>query len=447
MTTVDPTVSLRRVPGPSGSTLLGVLPDFNRDLFATFLSGFHRYGDIVAYRLGPPRGPHWLRRRVVTIHHPTTVHHVLTQAGNGTFTRTTDSFQVLTELIGDGLLTTDGDVWRRQRRTLQPLFTPRRVGTYAAMMTDEAERVMSGPEPTGEIIDLHATMQDYTLRVVGRALFGDDVSAFVPALQRLGPKLNGGVVARARRPWRLPLGVPTPANRTFTRLRAQQYALVREVVDARHRRIGDDAGDDLISCLRAARDPETGLPLSDAEIIDQAVVFLLAGHDTTAAALTFTLHQLGLDPALQDEVAAGDDALLRAAVLEGMRLFPPAHTQERLAATDTELGGYDITAGTIVLIPAYVNHRHPEFWPDPERFDPRRFLGEHDRPRYAYIPFGGGPRKCIGEHFAMLEAVVLLRAILSRYRIESLDARLPLAPLVTLHPSVPVRVRLTPRPA
>ncbi|HEX8630603.1 MAG TPA: cytochrome P450, partial [Catenuloplanes sp.] len=283
---------------------------------------------------------------------------------------------------------------------------------------------------------------------VGRALFGDDVDASVPALRRLVPLAGELVVARARQLTRPPLHWPTPRNRRLTRTRAEQYAIVDAILAGRPVGRADDERDDLLSRLRSARDPQTGQPLSEQEIRDQVLVFLLAGHETTAGALTFTLHLLGRHPDTQDEVAAagapavGNNDLVRAAVSEGMRLFPSVHLMERLAGTDTQVGGYPVAAGTMVLTSPWVTHRHPDFWPEPDRFDPHRFVGDHDRPRYAYFPFGGGPRSCIGEHFAMVESTVLLRALLSRYRVTALDPGMNLQPLITLRPTTPVRAVL-----
>ncbi len=443
MTTVR---SVRRqptaIPGPVGHPLLGMAPAFRHDVLGTMLGGFRQHGDIVAYRLGPPAGPRWLHRDVVAVHHPDAVHQVFTRGD--VFVRRTVAFQVLTEMFGSGLLTADGEVWRRQRRTLQPLFTPRRVAGYVDLMAAEAERLVgtSAVEP-GSVVDLHQLMQRYTLHVVGRALFGDDVDEFVPALQRLVVLTGELVVQRVFQVVRAPLHWPTPRNRRMRRVREEQYAIVDSIIDGRR---DDDGRDDLLSRLRAARDPQTGRPLSRQEIRDQVLVFLFAGHETTAGALTFTAHLLGRHPRIQDEVARGDDELVRATVQEGMRLFPPVHDTERLAGVDTELAGCPVPAGTLVFVSQWVTHRHPDFWPEPERFDPRRFVGRHDRPRYAYFPFGGGPRSCIGEQFALLEATVMLRTLLARYRIDALDAQVPLAPLITLRPARPVRATLDPRP-
>jgi cytochrome P450 len=442
-TSIRSTGSPVPIPGPTGSALLGMAQPLRRDMLGTLLENFHTYGDLVSYHFGPRWGPRWMHGDGVGVHHPDAVRHVLTNGRQ--FTRRSAWFTVLREMLGDGLLTSDGDVWVRQRRTLQPLFTPRRVAGYEQLMSTEAARIVAEPGVSADgVTDLHHLMQRYTLRVVGRALFGDEVDDVVGQLQRLVPQIGEISFIRAMQLGRLPLGLPSPRNRRFTRARDEQYAIVDRIVARRTAgRAAGSAGDgeDMLSLLHAARDPETGQSLSAAEIRDQVLVFLLAGHETTAGALTFTLHQLGLHPEIQDRVA-GDETLARAALMEGMRLYPPAYGTERYAADDTEVAGRGIPAGTTLMMSPYVTHRHPEFWPDPERFDPDRFVGEHDRPRYAYFPFGGGPRSCIGEHFAMVEATVLLRVLLARYRVESLDRQVPLQVHITLRPADAVRARL-----
>ena len=450
MTSTRPAVRSAAIPGPSGHVLLGVAPAFRRDALGTLLDGFRRYGDLVAYRLGPRR-PRRLRRDLVAVHHPDGVHQVLT---NGSVpVRRTIGFAVLAELLGQGLLTSDGAVWLRQRRSLQPLFTPRRVAGYLDLMAAEAERMAAGPEVrSGSVIDLHELMQQYTIRVVGRTLFGDDIEDVVPAMRRLVPFIGDLAQARAMQLARPPLAWPTPRNRLVVRARRQLYAVVDAMLTRRAADPAAEGADDLLSRLGRARDPDTGQPLSMQEIRDQILIFLLAGHETTAGALTFTLHLLGRHPEIQEQVFAaaigrspGDRDLLRASLQEGMRLFPPVYITQRLAAVDTEIGGHPVLAGTGVLLSPWVTHRHPDFWPQPDRFDPNRFLNGNDNRRYAYFPFGGGPRSCIGEHFALLEATVLLRTLLARYRVDSLDARVPLAPLITLRPAAPVRAALRAR--
>lgn len=439
------------MPGPRGSRLFGTGVLFRRDLLGTLLGGMRDYGDTVRYEVLPLVRP--LRETLVVAHHPDDVRQVLARTERS-LTKRTIGFEVLAEMVGLGLLTTEGEVWRRQRRTLQPLFTPRRVTRYAALMAEEADRLELPPE--GGVVDLNLAMRRYTLRVVGKALFSEDIDDTVPALHRLVPRLSDLTVRRTFQLARIPLRFPTPRNLAVRRIKAQEYAIVDRILA----RVSDADSDDLLTRLRAARDPETGEGLSEQEIRDQVLVFLLAGHETTSGALTFALHLLGRHPEEQEAVAAevasvsggtpGPDDVprlvrTRAALLEAMRLYPPAYLTERRTVEETIIGGHAVPGGVMVLVAPWSTHRHPEFWPDPERFDPGRFVGEHERPHYAYFPFGGGPRACVGEHFALLEATILLAGLLSRYRVAALEPELAVEPLITLRPRGSVWARLAPR--
>jgi cytochrome P450 len=454
-------------PGPRGNPLLGTAVRLRRDLLGTLLRDRERYGDLVVYPVGPA-GP--LRQTLVVAHHPDDVQRVLGQTER-TLSKDTVGFRAMADVLGRGLLTTEGAHWRRQRRIVQPLFTPRRVEGYARLMAEEAARITGdGAESSlpGEPVDVHLLMLRYTLRVVGRALFGDAIEDLVPVLHDLVPAVSDATLRRTFQLVHTPMDWPTPRNLRPRRLRAQEYAVVDEILSrspAPGHATYDEGRDDLVTRLRAARDPDTGDALSEAEIRDQALIFLLAGHETTAGALTFTLHLLGRHPQVQDRVAEevrtvlGDRVapgpadlprlrLTRAALLEGMRLYPSAHITERVTREPLSLAGHDLPAGTVVAVSPWSTQRHPGFWPDPEVYDPDRFLGEEaarGRPRYAYFPFGGGPRSCVGEHFALLEAVVLLAAMLRRHRVTSLASRLDIVPMITLRPRGAVPVLLTER--
>jgi cytochrome P450 len=423
-----------------------MLPAFRRDLLGSILDGFHKYGDVVAYHVGLPRGPRAVSADVVTVHHPDGIHQVLTTPQ--VFSRRASAYEILQEFIGDGLLTSNGDRWLRQRRTLQPLFTPRRVGRYAELMAEEATRIADEiAVDAGSVVDLYQLTQRYTMRVVGRALFGDDIDEVVPRLQALMPVLGDLALARALQVVRLPLSWPTPRSRRIAQVRATQEGIVGRIIANRQAETGGDEHDDMLSRLFAARDPETGEGLSTEEIRDQVLLFLLAGHETTSATLAFTMHLLGRNPEVQERVAAksgtGDDELVRATIMEGMRLYPPAYSMERMTESEVTVSGYRLPADTKVMLTPWVTHRHPDFWPEPERFEPDRFLGPQERPRYAYFPFGGGARSCIGEHFALLQTTVLLSALLARFRIATPDERLKVVPMVTLRPAGAVPATLT----
>jgi cytochrome P450 len=428
------------------------------DLLGTLQQGFARYGDVVAYRVGPARGPRRLRPLIVAVQHPEDLRRVLLETD--LFIRSTPSYDVLRELLGDTIVTMEGARWRRQKRTLQPLFTRHRVAQYAGLLEAEATRVVEGwRQLDDQVVDVAQAMEQYALRVLGQTIFAqqDGIDAdTVAALERLVPQVGSQVVTRVTQLLRPPLHWPTARNRRFLALRAELRGTIERVVAERERNAPsrDSAGaGDLMSRLREARDPQDGAALTPREIRDEALLFLLAGHTTSADVLTSTLHLLGRHPAVQERVAAaaagddtgGPDDLVRAAIQEAMRLHPPSYALGRRTAIDTQLGGHAVPAGTLVLVVPWATHRDPRFWPDPERFDPLRFVGEDARPPFAYVPFGVGGRACIGRHLALLESTTLVRVLLRSYRLESLDPTLPLSPLLSMRPSGPVRARLHPR--
>src|SRR5919109_208512 len=364
--------------------------------------------------------------------------------------------------LGDGLLNSQDERWLRQRRFIQPLFTRRRIAGYAQSMADEATDLVDRWRPwaaDGKPVDLHSEMSRLTLRVVGRLLFGSDVERAVPVVAEAFPILDEYARARAFAPARLPRGWPTPSNRRALRAQRAVYGVCDELIA--QRRAAPGSGDDLLSLLVDARND--GEQLDDAEIRDQVLIFLLAGHDTTALALTFALHLLGRHPdaarRLRDEIddVLGDrtptaedfDALAYTSMVlkEAMRLYPPAWGLGRRTVAGDRIDGCDIPPGADVAVSAWVTHRHPGFWEDPERFDPERFAPEREaeRHRHAYFPFGAGPRACIGQYFSMLEAVIALAVIARRYELASATERIPLAPRITLNPGAPVPCRVTPR--
>jgi cytochrome P450 len=447
-----------QIPGPVGRPLLGMAPALRRDLLGTLQAGFRQHGDVVAYRIGPARGPRRLRPLLVAVRHPEDLRRVILETE--VFVRRTPSYDVLRELLGDTLVTMEGVRWRRQKRILQPVFTRRHVARYAGLLETEANRVVERlRQPCDQPVDVAEAMEQYALRVLGQTIFAqeDGIDAdSVAALERLVPRVGTQVVARVTQVLRPPLSWPTARNRRFLALRAELRDTIERVVARRERddrRSGDAGGPDLLSRLREARDPEDGTTLTPQEVRDEALLFLLGGHTTTADVLTSTLHLLGTNPVVQERVAAaaagdaadGPEDLVRAAVQEAMRLHPPSYALGRRVAVDTKLGGYAVPAGALVLVVPWATHRDARFWPDPERFDPMRFVGEHDRPPFAYLPFSGGRRACIGRHLALLESTILVRALLRRYRLESVEAELRLSPLISMRPEGPVRVRFHPR--
>ncbi len=439
-------------PALAGSPLLGVLRDVRRDILGTLERARREQGDVVRLLVGPPR----LRKTTYAFFHPDGVRHAMATEADR-YRKDNVFYEEVRWALGDGLLNSQDERWLRQRRFIQPLFTRRRIAGYAEAMGEEAEELSARWRAAGDTLDLHAEMSRVTLRIVGRLLFGADVERAVPVVGRGFPILGEYARMRAYSPLRPPRSLPTPANRRAAQARDGIRRVCDELIAAR--RADGAGGDDLIGLLIEARDGDERL--EDSEIRDQVLIFLLAGHDTTAIALTFALHLLGHHRDAQErvraEVAAIGDRTPGAAdverlayttmvLKEAMRLYPPAWAFGRSSAGDDEIGGHHVPRGSEVIVSPWVTHRHPGFWDGPERFDPERFTPEREsgRHRHAYFPFGAGPRACIGQYFSMLEAAILLAVIVRDYEITSIADRVPLAPRITLHPAAPVLCRVRP---
>ena len=449
------------VPGPRGSLLLGLAGRLQRDQLGTFQQVMAEYGDVVRLVVGPPG----LRRVLYFVTHPDGVEQVL--AGDpDSYSKNTPFYEEVAAYLGNGLLTSGGQQWRQQRRMVAPLFSRRHIDGYVDVMAEEAARLANSwgaAARQGASVEVNAAMVDYALRTVGRVLFGADVTDAMPVIRATFPVLNQHVRRRGISPLRLPRQWPTPRQIRAAAAKRALYDVVDAVIE---RRTGGSAGgQDLISLLLTARDPETGAQLSRQEIRDQVLIFLLAGHETTSTALTFTIYLLARHPDVQAEVQSeitevlggrvprADDiaklAFTTMVLKEAMRLYPPAFALGRLAETEVTIAGNRIPAGSIVLLSPWATHRHPDFWPEPERFDPRRFepAAEAARPRYAYFPFAGGLRGCIGGHFAMAEATVAIATLLAQFAVTSESHDIALSTDITLRPAVPVRCRVSLRQA
>jgi cytochrome P450 len=446
-------------PTPPGAPVLGSALDLRRDILGTYERARRAHGDVVRFVIGPPG----VRATVYALFHPDAVRRVLASEADG-YRKDNRFYQEVRWALGEGLLNSQDETWLRQRRFIQPLFTRRRIAGYARSMAEEARdltRRWRELSAGGNPIDLHAEMSRVTLRVVGRLLFGSDLERAVAVVGDAFPVLGEYARRRAFAPFRVPHSWPTPSNRRAQRARHAVYGVCDELIA--DRRASGGGEDDLLSLLVAARDGAERL--DDAEIRDQILIFLLAGHDTTAIALTFALHLLGLhrgaqrrvrdevDAVLGDRAPTADDVeslpYTTMVLKEAMRLYPPAWGLGRRTGEGDSIDGYDIPPGSDVAVSAWVTHRHPDFWDESARFDPERFAPEREsgRHRHAYFPFGAGPRACIGQYFSMLEAAIALAVIVRDYELTSLGEDVPLAPRITLHPAAPVPCRLTPRGA
>jgi len=450
---------VREAPTMPGLPVLGSALDVARDLLGTQLRGMRELGDVVRFSAGPPGA------RVVLhgVFAPEGVHHVLAGA-SARYRKDSRLYDEMRTVFGNGLLTSQDEQWLRQKRFLQPLFTHAQVARYLPAIAAEADTLVRRWAPaagSGAPLEAHGEANLLTVRVVGRVLFGSDLEELLPLLRTLLPALSEDLRRRGFTPLPTPAAWPTPLNRRTRRHRSALDRAVDQVVTARRAAGG---GDDLLGRLLAARDDDGGGGLDDTEVRDQVLTFLFAGSDTTATALTAALHLLGGHRDVQerayDEVrqalaggtptAAGLAALpyLTAVVKEAVRLYPPVYgTGRRLTGGDDVIGGVRIPDGADVAVAPWVTHRHPRHWDEPERFDPDRFTPEREaaRHRYAWFPFGGGPRACIGAQFATLETLVALAAVLTAYRVEAPDRPIRVVPKITLQPAEPVLLRLRPR--
>ncbi|MFC5804476.1 cytochrome P450 [Streptomyces formicae] len=445
------------VPGPTGLPLLGSIFDLRRDALGTYLDARREHGDVVRFAAGPPG----LRMTMYGVFSAEGAQQVLaTDAAN--FRKDNVFYQEVRESFGNGLLTSQDADYLRQRRLVQPLFTRRRVDGYADAVTGETSALLarwrSAPDATVDVVD---EMTGLALRAVARILFGTDVETAIPVVERCFPVIGSYTLRRGLAPVSPPRTWPTPANRRNASAMDDLYAVCDQIIEER-RAQGDAAkGDDLLTLLAQAQSAQDG-SLDAAEIRDQVLIFLLAGHETTATSLAFALHLLARHP--EEQSRARDEAVrilagrtpeaydlealpyLTRVLKEAMRLFPAAPAIGRRAVEATGIGGHTIPAGADVVVAPWVTHRHPRYWEEPERFDPDRFLPEAEkaRPRYAWFPFGGGPRACIGQHFSMLESVLALAMILREYELEAVDLEVPVTAAITLRSTGPARCALRP---
>jgi len=370
----------------------------------------------------------------------------------------------LRPFLGDGLLISQGDFWKRQRRLAQPAFHLRRLKALAAAMADAAARMAAGWQH-GKVIDVMTEMNAVTMEIVARTLFGADVSGDIGEVGEAMTVLQeetGRVGFTAF--FDLPEFLTRPRGRRFGDAVATLDRIVNRIVA--ERRASGETRDDLLSMLLEARDEETGEGMTDKQLRDELVTLFLAGHETTAIALTWTFHLLGQNPRAEALLQAEVDEVLGTGVTardapafedlerlpyarmvaeEAMRLYPPAYVFSRRAAGDDQLGPYRMPAGAHIVISPYALHRRPDYWPEPDAFWPERFApgARTDRPKLAYLPFGGGTRICIGNSFAMMEHAIVLAAAVRHWHLESIPGReVKTEPRITLRPrgGLPMRV-------
>jgi cytochrome P450 len=470
--TSQPTAAYRDPPRLPGVPLLGSALDLRRDYLGTLLRAQATGADVVRLDAGPPG---W-RTTMYIVFAPDGVERVLANAPDR-LVRQTPGFVELRHTIGDGLVTSEGETWHRQRRLVAPAFTRRRlVPGYADAVAREAADVVArwGPAAAGGVpVDAHAEMVAVTARVIGRVLFGTDVGDALPRLTRMAPFVNALLLRRSVTPHPSPRWLPTRTNRRLAAAAAEMREIVQDIVAQRSQEAGGAATGtpegrrqaNLLDLLLAARDGTAGTdgePLTDEEVADQVLVFLLAGHETTATTLACALVLLAQRPQWQEVLRQEVDAVagprpvtgadvpglvqLDHVVRETLRLYPAAHTVGRRAPHGEVLLGHRIPPGGNVMVSPWATQRSPALWPDPDRFDPDRFtVDEPGGTRYAWFPFGAGPHACIGAQLAMLEATMVLATLVQAYRFDTDLTDIPLLAGITLRPAAPLPIRLTAR--
>jgi cytochrome P450 len=431
------TVTVRATPpGPAGHRITGNLAEFRADRLGFLRQLAATYGDVVHIKL--------LRGEAMLLVHPDAIEEVLvTRKKHFIKGRATRSLRAL---LGTGLLTSEGDFWRRQRRLAQPAFHRDRIARYSELMVGYGERMLAGWQ-VGAQMDVHEEMMRVTLAIVAKALFDADVmgesadvgESLTIALRHFNWWSGSGFL--------IPLWMPFAQNRQFGRARKKLDRIVLDII-AERRAGGADPGD-LLAMLLAARD-EDGVGMTDAQLRDEIMTLMLAGHETTANALTWTFYLLTQNPQVEAQLAGELAAVLggRAPTLddlprlpytemvvkESLRVYPPVWILGYEAAEDTTIAGYPVAKGAEMLMSQWVTHHDARWFPEPDRFWPERWASPEIRklPTYAYFPFGGGERLCIGRPFAMMEAVLLLATIARRYRLTLAGPPPVLNPVVTL---------------
>jgi cytochrome P450 len=451
MTTTHPTN--RPFPGPGRFIPTADLMALRDSPLDALVKIARTYGDLFQYPVG-----FW------TIHflnHPDSIRHILVD-NHKNYSKDTFQYNLLGGVAGRGLLTNDGDSWLHQRRLAQPAFHRERLVTLGADMTNFAAQTAERWDTfaqEGQPIDIDAEMMTLTLNIVGQSLFGVDFARDADELVAAVITTLDHVIYRALNPFALPNSIPTPRNRRFRAARRRLDEAIFALIA--HRRTHPADHHDLLEMLMSAQDEETGERMSDAQLRDEIITLIIAGHETVASALTWTWYFLAKQPDILRTLQAELDTVLggrlptvadlpalaytRMVFEETLRVYPPAWIITRRAIHSDTVGGYTLPANALVVISPYVTHRHPDFWEHPDAFDPERFSPEQQasRPRYAYFPFGGGPRLCIGNQYSYMEAQLVLATLAQRFTPTLLSGH-PVAvqPLVTLRPKREILMHL-----
>ena len=431
------------IPGPKGRFLIGSAIEVKEDVLGYMLKNMNEFRTIAKVRIGP--------KRFINLYNPDYVQHVL--QGNHRNYKKGREIENLVFLLGHGLLTSEGEFWLKQRRLIQPVFHKKRLAGFAEQMARCTENMLARWETlrNGEVIDIHLEMNRLALDIVSKTLFSIEVKEEFRKVNSALNILMQGLFGRARSIINIPFWMPTPKN---FRLKEQKQVLDDIIEDIiRKRRKSAMQHEDLLGMLMEVEDADTAERMTDRQLRDELLTLFLAGHETTANALTFTLYNLSQHPEVEQRVKEEVETVLNGrmptpddlrslrytlqVIQESMRLYPPAWGITRQALGDDMIGEHYIRKGDDFVIAPFALHRHPDHWEAPNTFDPERFTDENmkQRHKYAYIPFGGGPRLCIGNNFALMEMQVAISMIMQRFSVKlKKDHTVELEPTVTLRP-------------
>jgi cytochrome P450 len=444
--------SLASIPRASGLPFVGNLFDIRKDRLELHRRIYAECGDIGAFRM--------LHVPVVVVSAGELAHEIMVEKADA-FIKSVGLRVFTRPLLGNGLLTSEHDVHRRHRKLMSPAFQHRRIASYAEVMVRFTEEML-GRWRQRAIVRIHEEMMALTLAIVAKTLFDADVEGEAERVGKAVEIAMRHTIEEISSLVHFPVAVPTPRNLRLRRAVEELDAIIYRIIAAR-RASNNDTGD-VLSMLLLAEDEEDRSKMSDVEIRDETMTLFLAGHETTANTLTWTFQLLSEHEKARsrlfgevDRVLAGRSPTFEdvpnlpyaaCVVKEAMRLYPPAYSIAREAARDVEIGGHLIPKGTVVIVNVFAMHRRPDVFSNPEAFDPDRFANDAEKkmPRLAYMPFGAGPRICIGNHFAMMEAVLVLAAIANRVSLDLLPGQpVALDPLITLRPKHDFAMRIEAR--
>ena len=434
-------------PGPTGKLITGVMREFNRDTLGFIERCQRDYGDVVRSR--------FLYLHAYFLYNPADIETLLTTDAKSYRKARSLRSPFFYRLVGNGLVTSEGDFWRRQRRLAQPAFHRQRISSYGDIMVEYATRATAEWKDR-EHRDIARDMTRLTLEVVVKTLFNSDVSNDADHVGAMLSEIVKPFAAQATLKWIADNRLPTPGHRRYFNAVSEIDRVVFRIISER-RASGTDEGD-LLSMLLQAQD-EDGSQMSDAQLRDEVMTLFLAGHETTALALSWSWYLLAKHPEGEKKFHAELDEVLNGRppevsdlpklkytemiAKETMRLYPPAYAVGREAIEETEIGGYRVPRGTQLFAFQWVTHRDPRFFERPDEFDPDRWDTEaiQNLPKYAYFPFGGGPRQCIGNYFAMMEIVLLMAAIGQRFKFSLAEGhKVEVLPVLSLRPKNGIKV-------